>query len=127
MQNIIDQLLEQLPESVRRMTDLHDIVHGIKDHADPLEGCCQCVLTIVRKCQRHVYVVIDRPEVCYTDGAETWRFVRRLLGLVEEGSGEGLKVLLVLRTDRFDVERRLGYLGERPGMLVVKRVDQEEW
>jgi hypothetical protein len=138
--NVTEQLLEQQPRIMRKMSDVDDIAHRLKRINSDQEGAehvtstamvddsCQNIRQILQRCQAPLYIVIDRPELC--KGCETWYFVKSLLGLVEEAAATAtLKVLLVVRTLCWDIERWRNIVDEKTlqsEKLVILRGDQAD-
>ncbi|RSL48176.1 hypothetical protein CEP51_015670 [Fusarium floridanum] len=138
LKSIIEQLLEQQPHVVRRQSGIDDISHGLglmtgKGNltgaaTDGFNGCCHAAAEIVRRCQDPLYVVVNQPELCRELEIETWDFIKALIHLVEDAPGQ-LKVLVVLRTELWDIQQRVSYLDKDildSNKLVILRRDQEE-
>lgn len=127
MKSITEQLLEQQPQVLRRVSDADDIAYGLRmTNGLSLDGCCHAIAQILQRCNAPVYIVINRPEVC--QGRETWHFVKSVLKLVEDATVK-IKILLVLRRELWNIQDWLHSVEKKTlesDKLVILRRDQTE-
>ncbi|KAK3318126.1 hypothetical protein B0H66DRAFT_621880 [Apodospora peruviana] len=74
--SVVEQLLEQQAQIMRKMSDVDDIAHKLKRINSDGEGAehvtciamiddnCQNIRQIPQRCQAPLYIVIDSPELC---------------------------------------------------------------
>lgn len=125
MRNLIQQLLEQQPQVLRSSSVYEDMQFHLGPPSPPLapspgtstddrgaaplssslERCCRAFQQMIQGCEYPVQIVINRPEVCR--GGDTWPFIKSLLHVVESIKGAKLKVLVVVRTENWNIEDRV--------------------
>ena len=139
IKGLISQLLDLEPSVVKEADDMRDLELRVSADDDPssshrrdtdgnlLDDYSRALTSIVDKCPRQVNLVINRPELCM-GGNLMWGFVKALLRSVQDTK---VKVILVVRTELWDIESRLCDLDEAAldsdsCELVVLRLHQYE-
>ncbi|KAK1828954.1 hypothetical protein QBC39DRAFT_415460 [Podospora conica] len=140
LKEMISQLLDLEPSVVKDADDMRDLEARIsagdqdgvplyrrEEGRDLMDEYAGALTRIVERCPRAVYLFVNRPELCA--GERMWSFVKALLRLVEEETQ--VKVVLVVRTELWNIESRLcdldqGLLDPDSSKLVVLRRNQHE-
>jgi hypothetical protein len=125
LSRLVFQLLEHNPGVVRKAQDWYMIESLIGSfESGDIRALSEVLLKIIDLQKEPVYIVLDRPDVSELDSPKT--YASTLLELVGRTTGE-LKVLIVYRTEMWDLEKnRAGLVkkGTDPNLLRVLRMDQ---
>lgn len=142
VKEMISQLLDLEPSVVKEADDMRDLEARIAggeqeevplyrreeagEERNRLDEYTAALTRIVERCPRDVHLVVNRPELC--GGERMWGLVKALLRLVEETQ---VKVMLVVRTELWNIESRLsdldqGVMDPDSSKLVVLRQNQYE-
>ncbi|KAI1440935.1 hypothetical protein F5Y02DRAFT_431620 [Annulohypoxylon stygium] len=127
MKDIISEITDLDRQILRRGSDVRNIEESFGQGL--IEGAAKALLTVVNRCRSPVYFIIDRPEVCRReDRGDMWLFVKALLNVVKSVNKQ-LRILIVLKTDLWDISERISDIDQqdhKSGKLVVLRRDQHE-
>lgn len=140
LRDIIAQLLDQRPQVLRQADDKNEIESCLRQTASPnrqgaalqvstsaLQGCMRATRRIAEIYNGQIdsapYIVIDRPELAI--GENPWEILRGLTDIV---MAVRVKVLVVIRTELWDIEERIRDLEKgaiTSNKLITMRRDQE--
>jgi len=124
LSRLIFQLLEKSPTVVRRGNDLRDIESQLsREGDDKVKALLTALSRIIGLQNERVFIVLDRPDLC-EQGSQA-EFIQAMLSLVK-GAVSDLKIVLVQRSEIWDVEKNLGKDMQRasPKMFRTMRLDQ---
>ncbi|KAF2086543.1 hypothetical protein K490DRAFT_66736 [Saccharata proteae CBS 121410] len=128
--SILLQLVEAKPDTLRSGADLRYILSQRLSHTDEetkSAAICNALVRVLQRYDKSVYIVIDRPE-SFTNQSRAL-FLRSLVTVAKEvgrgGGGQGVRVLVVQRSEFWDVERNIGDVvveeGDRELLVLVRR------
>lgn len=103
MSHIICQLLERDPSLIRRADDFKDVTSQLSRSSNSIDARLRALSRIVCLHDKPVCIVLNRPDLSEGSCAE---LIEMMLSLVKEAKAE-LRVLVVQRTELWDVERNL--------------------
>jgi hypothetical protein len=139
LKDIISEVVDHQKQILRRGSAQQDIEWHLGKMATSgsgrkglgrLTGAIEALLALIERCELPIYVVVDRPELCIEQHrTQTWELISSFVSMVKRAKNQ-LRILVVIRTDRYNVE---GKLTEEEcgkdienGKLIVLRRDQQE-
>ncbi|KAE9374032.1 hypothetical protein N431DRAFT_464323 [Stipitochalara longipes BDJ] len=125
LSRLIFQLLEKSPNVVRRGNDLRDIESQLsREGDDKVKALLTASSRIISLQNERVFIVLDRPDLC-EQGSQAAEFIQAMLSLVKDAISD-LKIVLVQRSELWDVEKNLGKDTQRVSqkMFQTMRLDQ---
>lgn len=124
LSRLIFQLLEKNPSVVRKGNDLHNIETQLsRKGADRVKSLLKALSRVISLHNEQVFIVVDRPDLCEEESPA--EYIRAMFSLVEDAASS-LKIVLVQRSEMWDVEKELGKDMKRanPRLLQIMRLDQ---
>ncbi|KAK1749637.1 hypothetical protein QBC47DRAFT_395554 [Echria macrotheca] len=135
--SLISQLLDMQPsvlsdaederEMELRLQRNHDSGHiSEKGDSSRLSEYSWVLKEVIDKYETPVYLVISHPETCGM--GDLWSFIRNLLSVVAVAKNK-VKILMVVRTEFWNIDERLSDIGKslfESRHLIVARRDQTE-
>ncbi|KAI1204852.1 uncharacterized protein F4807DRAFT_445262 [Annulohypoxylon truncatum] len=127
LKDIISEITDLDRQILRRGSDVQNIKENVGHGL--IKGAAKALLTVVNRCHSPVYIIIDRPETCRRGNrGDMWLLVKEMFAIVK-GATNQLRILMVLKTDVWDISERISDFDQRDqksGKLVVLRRNQHE-